>query len=248
MLLQKCCHDIDILQWLIGQNCDKIQSFGSLSYFTEANAPKGAPERCYEGCPEADTCPYNAMKLYYEDRKNGWFRTTSTKMVNPTDEDVMNAMKNTQYGKCVFKCDNDVVDHQTVNMEFNDKSTVLLTMCAFTKGGRYSDIMGTKGMLHCEMGATNGQQFRFYDFATKEFRYLDSEIAVNGDSITSGHGGGDTGIVLALHKYLTGELAKEDVSEIGISCYNHLLVFAAEDSRISGEVINAKNYVDKYMN
>ncbi len=247
MLLQKCCHDIDILQWLIGENCDRIQSFGSLSYFTEANAPKGAPERCIEGCPEADTCPYNAVKLYYDDKDNGWFRTTSTKKVDPTDEDVMEAMKNTQYGKCVFKCDNDVVDHQTVNMEFADKSTVLLTMCAFTKGGRYSDIMGTKGMLHCEMGAEDGKQFRFYDFATKEFRYLDSEIAVAGDSITSGHGGGDTGTVNALYKYITGELGKDDVSEIGISCYNHLLVFAAEDSRISGKVIEAKDYTDKYM-
>ncbi len=247
MLLQKCCHDIDILQWLVGKQCTKIQSFGALTYFTRENAPEGSPERCFEGCPEYDTCPYNSVKLYYDDKKNSWFRTASTLKVNPTDEDVMNALKNTQYGKCVFKCDNDVVDHQTVNMEFEDKTTVLLTMCAFTKGGRYSDIMGTKGMLHCEMGAEDGKQFRFYDFATKEFRYLDAEISVAGDSITSGHGGGDTGIVNALYKYITGELKKEEVSEIGISCANHLLVFAAEDSRISGQVIETKKYLDKYM-
>lgn len=247
MLLQKCCHDIDILQWLVGKKCEKIQSFGSLTYFREENAPEGAPERCLEGCPEYDTCPYNSVKLYYDDKKNGWFRWASTQKVNPTDEDVMNALKTTQYGKCVFRCDNDVVDHQTVNMEFEDKTTVLLTMCAFTKGGRYSDIMGTKGMLHCEMGAEDGKQFRFYDFATKEFRYLDAEIAVAGDSITSGHGGGDTGTVDALYKYLTGELSAEDVSEIGISCYNHLLVFAAEDSRLQGRVIETKEYTDKYM-
>ncbi len=247
MLLQKCCHDIDILQWLVGKKCDKIQSFGSLSYFREENAPEGAPERCLEGCPEYDTCPYNSVKLYYDDKANGWFRWASTQMVNPTDEDVMNALKTTQYGKCIFKCDNDVVDHQTVNMEFEDKSTVLLTMCAFTKGGRYSDIMGTKGMLHCEMKAEDGKQFYFYDFATKEYRYLEADIEIAGDSIISGHGGGDTGIVTALYKYLTGQLTKEDVSEIGISCYNHLLVFAAEDSRISGKVIETKDYTDKYM-
>lgn len=247
MLLQKCCHDIDILQWLVGKKCDKIQSFGSLSYFREENAPEGAPERCFEGCPEYDTCPYNAMKLYYDDKKNGWFRNASTQKVHPTDEDVMEAMRNTQYGKCVFKCDNDVVDHQTVNMEFEDKTTVLLTMCAFNKGGRFSDIMGTKGMLHCDMKAGDGQQFYFYDFATKEHRYLDSDIAVAGDSITSGHGGGDTGIVLALHKYLSGELSEEEVSEIGISCYNHMLVFAAEDSRVSGQVVDTTAFCDKYM-
>lgn len=247
MLLQKCCHDIDILQWLVGKECTKIQSFGALSYFREENAPEGAPERCLEGCPEYDTCPYNSVKLYYDDKKNGWFRCASTQKVNPTDEDVMEALKTTQYGKCIFKCDNDVVDHQTVNMEFSDKTTVVLTMCAFTKGGRYSDIMGTKGMLHCEMRATDGKQFYFYDYDTKEYRYLDSDIEIAGDSITSGHGGGDYGIIKALYQYLTGEIDKENVSEIGISCYNHLLVFAAEDSRISGKVIEIKDYTDKYM-
>lgn len=248
MLLQKCCHDIDILQWLVNKKCTKIQSFGDLTYFREENAPAGAPERCLEGCPEADTCPYNSVKLYYDDKQNNWFRCASTQKVHPTDEDVLEALKTTQYGKCVFKCDNDVVDHQTVNMEFEDKSTVLLTMCAFTKGGRYTDIMGTKGMLHCEMDAEDGKQFHFYDFATNEYRYLDSEISIVGDSITSGHGGGDAGTVDALYDYITGTLSKEEVSEIYISCYNHLLVFAAEESRISGKVIDTKAYMDKYLN
>lgn len=247
MLLQKCCHDMDILQWLIGEECTKIQSFGSLSYFNQNNAPDGAPERCIDGCPEADTCPYNSVKLYYDDKDNNWFRTTSTKMVNPTDEDVLNALKNTQYGKCVFRCDNDVVDHQTVNMEFSNGTTVLLTMCAFTKGGRFTHIMGTKGELHAEMGAADDKKFYFYDFETKEKRYLKSEIAVNGDSIVSGHGGGDEGIVVALYDYLTGKIEKEDVSEIGISCYNHLLVFAAEHSRLNGEIVDFNAYCDKYM-
>ncbi len=247
MLLQKCCHDVDILQWLVDKECSKLSSFGSLTYFKEENAPKGAPERCLEGCPEYDTCPYNSVKLYYDDKKNNWFRTTSTKKVSPTDEDVMEALKTTQYGKCVFKCDNDVVDHQIVNMEFSDKTTVSLTMCAFTKGGRYTHIMGTKGELSAEMDSESGKQFCFYDFATKEKRYLDSEIAVSGDSIVSGHGGGDNGIVVALYDYLTNILSADDVSEIGISCSNHLLVFAAEDSRVNGETIDAKKYIDKYM-
>ncbi len=247
MLLQKCCHDIDILQWLIGKDCSKLSSFGSLTYFTEENAPDGAPERCLEGCPIYDTCPYNSVKLYYDDKDNSWFRTTSTKKVAPTDEDVMEALKTTQYGKCVFRCDNDVVDHQVVNMEFADKTTVNMTMNAFNRGGRYTHIMGTKGELWADMRSDDGQQFRFYDFATKDFRYLDSEIAVGGDSITSGHGGGDHGIVVALYDYMTDVLKAEDVSEIGISCSNHMLVFAAEDSRVRGTMIDTKAYMDKYM-
>ncbi len=247
MLLQKCCHDLDILQWLMGEECSRIQSFGSLSYFKEENAPAGAPERCVDGCPAAEECPYNSVKLYYDNKKNAWFRNAATQMVDPTDEDVMNALKNTQYGKCVFKCDNDVVDHQTVNMEFASGATVTMTMSAFTKGGRHSHIMGTKGELWAEMDAENGKQFRFYNFATKTTDYIDAEIAVKGDSIVSGHGGGDDGVVNAVYEYVTGAIGSDSVSEIGISCANHMLVFAAEDSRLSGKVIDTKDYMDKYM-
>ena len=76
MLLQKSCHDMDILQWLIGKKCKKVQSFGALSYFKEENAPKDAPDYCIQGCPKADTCPYNAVRLYLDDKENDWFRTT----------------------------------------------------------------------------------------------------------------------------------------------------------------------------
>ena len=151
MLLQKSCHDMDILQWLIGKKCKKVQSFGALSYFKEENAPKDAPDYCIQGCPKADTCPYNAVRLYLDDKENDWFRTTSTREANPTDEMVETALRTTQYGKCVFKCDNDVVDHQTVNMIFEDDITVTFTMNAFNKGGRFIHIMGTKGELHAAM-------------------------------------------------------------------------------------------------
>ena len=140
MLLQKSCHDIDILQWLIGKKCVSVQSYGSLSFFTRENAPEDAAEYCIEGCKYADTCPYNAVKLYLDDKENGWFITTCTKLQEPTDEDVKKAISETQYGKCVFKCDNDVVDHQVVNMLFEDDITVSFTMNPFGKGGRYIHI------------------------------------------------------------------------------------------------------------
>jgi len=242
MLLQKCCHDVDILQWLLGKNCEKVQSFGSLQYFTEKNAPEGAPERCHEGCPVKD-CPYNAVKLYYDDKNNDWFRNAASGKVGPTDEEIMEALKTTQYGKCVFKCDNDVVDHQTVNMVFEGGTTVTLTMAAFNQGGRKTHIMGTKGELYADMKAE--EKFRFYDFATSEWRSLTGEeIAIAGDSITSGHGGGDQGIVGALYLYESGELDKSQVSEIGISYANHMLTFAAEDARKSGKVIDFTTYID----
>lgn len=247
MILQKCCHDMDILQWLLDKKCSRLQSFGSLSYFCRENAPKGSPERCFEGCPEYDTCLYNAVKLYYDDKDNAWFRWVATKSADPTDEQVMEALKTTQYGKCIFKCDNDVVDHQTVNMEFEDKTTVTLTMCAFNKGGRYTHIMGTKGHLYADMGDMNNENFKFYDFETKQTRVLDANIESKGTSITTGHGGGDRGIVLALYDYINEIVGADEVSEIGISCENHLMSFAAEESRLNGTIIDMNEYRKKYM-
>ena len=247
MILQKCCHDMDILQWLIGKRCTKIQSFGSLTYFRRENAPEGSPERCYEGCPVYDTCLYNSVKLYYDDKDNAWFRWASTKKADPTDEQVMEALKTTQYGKCVFKCDNDVVDHQTVNMEFEDGTTVVHTMNAFNQGGRYTHIFGTKGHLYADMGDENNENFKFYNFETGKTEILEANIATKGTTIVSGHGGGDQGIVEALYDYINGTLSAEDVSEIGISCENHLMSFAAEESRLNGTIIDMNEYRKKYM-
>ena len=84
MILQKTCHDMDIMQWLIGKPCKNVHSFGSLTYFTEENAPKGSPEYCIDGCIYGEECYYNAKKLYLEDEKNLWFRGAATKNTNPS--------------------------------------------------------------------------------------------------------------------------------------------------------------------
>ncbi len=238
MLLQKSCHDIDILQWLIGKRCKKVQSFGSLRHFRAENAPEGSPERCIDGCPVADTCPYNAVKLYLDDKKNDWFRSTCAREANPTDEMVEKALRTTQYGKCVYKCDNDVVDHQVVNMLFEDDITVSFTMAAFNKGGRFLHIMGTKGELRAAMNQET--PITVYDFETKQTQTIP---VVAKDGITGGHGGGDEGIVRSLYGYLNGTYTGNSVSDIGISAENHLIVFAAEKSRAEMSVVDMESYI-----
>lgn len=238
MLLQKSCHDMDILQWLVGKNCVKVQSFGTLSHFKQDNAPDGAPQYCIEGCPHGETCPYNAVKLYLDDKENEWFRTTCTRVADPTDEDVEMAIRTTQYGKCVYKCDNDVVDHQTVNLLFEDDITITFTMNAFNKGGRYIHIMGTKGEIHA---ATDGDApIEIYDFETKQTR----QIPMTGkDGITGGHGGGDAGIVTALYEHLTDCYTGKSISSATDSCNNHIIVFAAEESRKELRVVDMEDYI-----
>ena len=233
MLLAKSCHDLDLLQWLVNKQCTRIQSFGSLRYFRRENMPEGAPERCIDGCPYADTCYYNAVKLYLDDKENMWFRTVSTGKVDPTDADVERALRTTQYGKCIFQCDNDVVDHQVVNMEFENGATASFTMSAFNYNGRKSNIMGTKGEMFLDFEA---DEIKLFHFDTREFEVIHTAGGPVDGTVVGGHGGGDPGIVNALYDYLTGVKTADQVSEIGISCENHRLVFAAEKSRLNGDV------------
>lgn len=238
MLLQKSCHDMDVLQWLIGKRCKKVQSFGALSYFREENAPAGAPQRCMDGCPQGENCPYNAVMLYLEDKGNDWFRTACTREAEPTDEMVEKALRTTQYGKCVFRCDNDAVDHQTVNLLFEDDVTATFTMNAFNRGGRFLHVFGTGGELHA---STEGDRpIQVYDFVTGR----EEEIPVYaGDGIVTGHGGGDAGIVETLYEYLEGNYKGCSVSDISVSVDNHLIVFAAEEARVTGTVVEFDEYV-----
>lgn len=237
MLLQKSCHDLDLLQWLADGQIEKIQSFGLLSHFKGENAPDGAPDYCIDGCPHGETCYYNAVKRYYDWKENYSDRKIITHKVDPTDDDVEKALRTTQYGKCVYKCDNDVVDHQTVNMLFDNGATVTFTMCAFNEGGRYIHIMGTKGELRAALdGETN---INYYSFATRKTEVI--EIGGK-DGIEFGHGGGDGGIVEAFYDYITGDYKGFSIPSIRQAADNHLAVFAAEKSRTENTVVDFDEY------
>ncbi len=246
MLLAKCSHDLDILQWLLDEPCEKIQSFGKLTYFTPQYAPEGAPERCIDGgCPIEETCPYNCRKLYYESKDNDWFRSACTRGIakekNPTDEEVMTALQTTDYGLCVFKARNDVVDHQTVNMQFKSGANVTLSMNAFNKGGRYIRIFGTKGELFAHMHADTIDVYTFDDK-----KHWEIPVASQDESILSGHGGGDVGMIHELHDYLSGNYKGFCAADIDVSVKNHMIGFAAEKARKEDTVESIDRYFDTY--
>jgi len=245
MLLQKSCHDMDILQWLLGKKCRKVQSFGTLSFFCEDNAPEGAPEYCLEGCPAEKDCPYHAAKLYMDESQSEehkkWFRNACTKQANPTLEMVEHSLRTTQYGKCVFKCDNDVVDHQTVNLLFEDDVTVTFSMNAFSKPGRHIHVMGTKGEIRAAVDGTS--PINVYNLFTEKTTTYE---CIAKDGILGGHGGGDVGIVNELYDYLQGDYKGKSVATIDESCNNHMIVFAAEESRQNGTVVDFDEFIGKY--
>lgn len=242
MILAKSCHDMDIIQWLLGKRCKRVQSFGSLSYFNAENRPEGAPDYCVQGCPHGETCYYNAIKLYYDDKNNAWLRGVATNnWQNPTgtenDPAVLEAITNGPYGRCVFGCDNDVVDHQVVNMEFEGGCTVSFSMNAFNCGGRRINIFGTKGELNASIETGKASVFSFDTRETKEYN-----VANRGNSITAGHGGGDTGIMVDLMKYFNDEETSKSICSIDTSYMNHLISFAAEQSRVNNSVVDLEKF------
>ena len=245
MILAKTCHDLDIIQWLIGKPCKKVASFGSLAHFTSVNAPEGAPKVCIDGnCPHAADCPYNSERLYIEGPAGLPWKAIFTKQVatHPdfTDEELREALHRTDYGLCVYHANNDMVDHQIVNMEFADGVTAHLTCNAFNEGGRQLRIYGTKGEIFAFASGKTLRVFTFKDWKSKDYPVLAPD-----ESIVGGHGGGDYGIISDMYDYLTGNYTGNSVSKIGVSVANHLIGFAAEEARHNDTVVLMDDYCRK---
>ena len=235
MLLAKCCHDIDWLRGVMGKKCVAVQSFGSLRHFRKSEQPAGAASRCCD-CPREieHCCPYSAYKIYFTDRltvgNTNWPSNVLTP--EPTVESLSEAIKNGPYGRCVYECDNDVVDNQVVNMNFEDGSTVSMTMTAFTNhSGRRTRIFGTKGMID-----TDSSTITLYDFLHNTTTDIDTNIANDG-GILSGHGGGDGGLMEAFVKAVAEQNPAYIVSGTDETLESHLMVFAAEESRRNNTVV-----------
>ncbi len=241
MILAKCCHDTDLLQWLVGKPCTSVQSVGTRSYFCEANKPEGAPLRCTDGCIHKDECFYYAPALYrLPTAEVQHFRAIAANKFDPKDEELDEILKTSPYGRCVFQCDNDVVDHQIVNMQFGEENYTSLTMSAFNKGGRHTVFMGTKGELRADM---ENQTMEFYDFKTQTVKNVFSPDKVLDQTIAGGHGGGDMGIMQDLYDYIALDKPSASISDIETSVRSHLICFAAEEARKSGKTIVMDDFI-----
>ncbi|MDU5144908.1 MAG: Gfo/Idh/MocA family oxidoreductase [Paenibacillus dendritiformis] len=225
MILQKSCHDMDILAYLMNEPCMRVSSFGSLMHFHEGNKPEGAPARCIEGCPAEQTCQYHAPR-YYLGEGIDWARKITD---DYTKEGILKALWEGPYGRCVYQTDNNVVDHQVVNLEFASGATAMFSMCGFTHDNtRIVQVMGTKGDIR---GNMEEDSFTITDFVTKEKRVVQLVPSI------TGHGGGDSGIVRSFLKEVRGfgsSSGAESLSSASVSVRSHLMAFAAEQSRLQG--------------
>lgn len=220
MLMTKSCHDIDYISHIVDKPCLRVSSFGALTHFRRENAPRGSADRCADACPAEPTCPYSALKMYVQTAERASW-PASTVSYNHSYDAHLKAVETGPYGRCVYKADNDVVDHQVVAMEFADDVTATFTMTAFTQsGGRKLRVHGDRGELAFDEEMITVKTFGDNNVATYR-------MGVE----AGGHGGGDDRVVRewlrALH---TGD-DSGIVANAQESLKTHTIVFAAERSR-----------------
>lgn len=228
IILAKSCHDLDILRWLIDKPCQSIVADGSLYLFKEANAPEGAPFRCTDGCPHEATCPYSAIDIYV--RKKAHLHVFDLPD-NKDENAIMEKLRTTGYGRCVYHCDNDQPDHYVTNMVFEDGITSSFTMDAFTPvGGRRTRIMGTTGMIDGDMSS-----FCITDFRTRKRDRWNKKVSDIPEYRGAGHGGGDHALFRDFLEAVSWQDPERLSSTIDVSIESHVMGFAAERSRKSGK-------------
>ncbi len=231
MLLTKSCHDIDWLSFVVGQPPVRVSSFGSLSHFKKENKPLNASDRCLD-CQVEHSCPYSAKRTYLETLGDldgrEWARSVLT--LDLTPEGVRSALRTGPYGRCVYDCDNDVVDHQVVIMEFANEITASFTMTAFTPMSfRKTRIFGTRGSIEGD-----GQRIRAFDFLSQQETVID--CAGTNLEERSGHLGSDAILVRSFLEAVASGDRSLISSSARESFRTHQIVWAAERARSNGTV------------
>lgn len=239
IIMQKSCHDMDILVWLIGSNAKKISSFGTLKYFTKENAPKGSADRCVN-CPVSENCRFDGKKAYLP-IKGDWPATVLTS--DQTEEGIMKALAEGPYGRCVFKCDNDVCDNQVTTIEFENGVTATFHLSGLTnKMHRTIKVMCENGDIYGddateEITVTKYSSNSFYEGETRTFKVVSEE---------GFHGGGDYRLTMDfMNIYKNNEESKSSIDK---SIESHIMAYAAEQSRLRGQVITIDDIKEELLN
>jgi len=223
MILAKSCHDLDLISWLMDQPCTGVSSYGSLLHFRAENAPEGSTERCIDGCEVERDCAFSALKMYMQPPYHPWARYMTSDL---SQEGILTALREGPFGRCVYRCDNNVVDHQVVTLAFENGANASFIMSGLTQSGtRRVQIMGTQGEI---IGDMDKGAFTLYRYATGE--QVEIRCSVEGD----GHGGGDERMVASFLRDVRGfdRNPSHGLTSATASLQSHLMAFAAEHSRL----------------
>lgn len=236
MLMAKCCHDLDIITWMVGKQPKKVSSFGSLMQFKPQNAPQGAGKRCLTDCQIEENCPYSARKNYIDQGRWGFYVWGNSYLgeTPSLDEQIESLRTDNPYGLCVWHCDNDVVDHQSVIIEFEGGSTATHNMVGATsRPCRTIHIIGTNGEISGVL--EDGTFVVRHPDPRKGHEYSEKQISVN--VTEDSHGGGDLLLVADFVSILRGEEPSISSTALEKSIYGHRIGFGAERSRLEGRTV-----------
>jgi len=233
IIMQKSCHDMDILVWLAGSNAKKISSFGNLSFFNEEHAPQGSTEMCFD-CPVAKDCRFDAMKAYLPIR-GGWPATVVSE--DQSEEGLTEVLKTSPYGRCVFRCDNNVCDNQVTDIEFENGITATFHLSGLTnKMHRTIKIMCENGDIYGD--DEDGANYITVTKFSSNSRYEGEEKTIKIGAQEGFHGGGDFGLTKDfLEAAMNSAEKSESRSSIDQSIESHIMAYAAEQSRVTGKVV-----------
>lgn len=237
MLMAKCCHDLDLIAWMKGGiDPVRVSSFGSRQHFRPEMAPEGAGTRCLLDCRIEETCPYSAKKHYIEQGLWGFYVWSNQHLgITPTPAEQLEQLRtDNPYGRCVWHCDNDVVDHQAVIVQFADGSTATHNMIGGTaKPCRSMHLVGTKGEIQ---GVMEEGAFVVRKPDPRKGHVYEEEI-VNLSEAGDMHGGGDLRLVADFVRMMRGQGMSISSAALEISIYGHLIGFAADRSMERGELV-----------
>ena len=244
MLLAKCCHDLDIMMWMMSDTkpCS-ISSYGSKFQFKPENAPEGAGTICMKDCPHVDTCNFSTKRLYIDhpDRWAFYVWDALEDKENPTIEDKIALMKSDNpYARCIYKCDNDVVDHQSVMVNFESGATGTHNMVGGSAEPRRNiHIVGTKGEIFGNFEESKFTVLKINpspDAHNEECDVEEVDLRVSGDMVGAygGHGGGDERLAADFVKFVRGEKPSLACTSVFDSVAGHLSVYRADKSRENG--------------
>lgn len=226
LILAKCSHDMDILHWLADAKPARIASFGSLKRFRPQYAPQGSSERCLDGCTIEASCPYSARRIYLGEHV-GW--PVSLISVDTSLAARTQAIKNGPYGRCVYHSDNDVVDRQTVSIEFDNGTVASFEVSAFNKR--------TERNIH--IGGSEGELSGCFEDGSLTIRYFDDRpdqhLVI--ESLPGDHMGGDLRLIEDFALALKTPFGHELRTAAEKSVMSHRMALAAEEARASGKVI-----------
>ena len=238
LIMQKSCHDMDLLVWLTGSRCEQVASFGDLTYFRAENAPEGAAERCCD-CPLKDSCRFSAYRCYLP-VAGDWPAAVLTE--DQSEEGLREAIRTGPYGRCVYHCDNDVCDHQVSILKFENGVTATFNLSGFTnKMTRTIKIMGEDGEIRASEAENVIEITRFASTG----REPGETETIFPEEATSGHSGGDSGIMDDFLDMLEGKL-NGSATDIHESVESHMMACAAEEARVTGSIVRIAEFRRKH--